>query len=66
MILRGGDGVGLHPDLPVEGKGIQIKPDTGQYKLCLCGTSGQVFAVPMTDENSGCHRANEDVNPCLP
>lgn len=58
------EGVFLSPDLPVGNKDSKQAGVVGQLKLCVCWPSGKIFAVPVVDMNSGCHRANEDVNPC--
>ncbi|XP_060594644.1 uncharacterized protein LOC132748997 [Ruditapes philippinarum] len=56
------EGIYIDSSLPLDGKG---SPKTGTHlKLCVCGSNGRVFAVPDKGDKSGCHIANEDVNPC--
>ena len=62
--MKSKEGVFLHPNLPSGGKDLKQPGVKGQLKLCVCMPSGKLFTVPVIDENSGCHRANEDVNPC--
>lgn len=61
------EGLFLDPNIPLEGKGsyFSTAENQNQYKVCVCGTSGKVFAVPDRGPGSGCHLANENVNPCF-
>ncbi|KAL4229787.1 hypothetical protein ACF0H5_010178 [Mactra antiquata] len=56
------EGIFMGTNLPVDGKDDQNREN--QYKVCVCGSNGHVFVVPDTGVNSGCHVANENVNPC--
>ena len=62
--MKSPEGVFLHPRLPVGSKDTKKKGVASQLKLCVCMPSGKLFTVPVIDENSGCHKASESVNPC--